>query len=309
MRLNTGTAIAASLLLASPINAINIISSNDDGWAEVNIRALYDALNAAGHTTVVSAPAEDESGTGSDQGTPTVLTEACEFNSCPAGSPAIGNNASEPRLNYVNSYPATSMKYGINSIGPTYFDGAAPDLAVTGPNVGNNIGLEVLLSGTAGAATYAAYDAGIPAIAFSGSTGSQTAWNASATYPLYSQLYADLAVNVTDTLIASGTPYLPNNIWLNVNFPSVSDSKCNTVGDFKFVLSRIYTAIPLITPDDVTTCGSDRLPSELEVSLASDLSSDCYASISVGLASNKSDANATMQAVVLDKLSGILSCM
>jgi hypothetical protein len=71
---------------------------------------------------------------GSSQKTPTALTEACEFNSCPSGSPAVGHNASEPRLNYVNSYPATSMKYGINSIGPQFFDGV-PDLAVAGPNV------------------------------------------------------------------------------------------------------------------------------------------------------------------------------
>lgn len=74
---------------------------------------------------------------GSSQKTPTTLTEACEFNSCPSGSPAVGNNASEPRLNYVNSYPATSMKYGINSIGPQFFNGV-PDLAVAGPNVSRN---------------------------------------------------------------------------------------------------------------------------------------------------------------------------
>lgn len=163
----------------------------------------------------------------------------------------------------------------------------------------------MLLSGTAGAATYAAHNAGIPAIAFSGATGSQTAWNASSTYPLYSQVYADLAVNVTDTLIAAGTPYLPDDIWLNVNFASVSDSECSSADDFKFIFSRIYTAVPLITPDDVTTCGSSRLPSELKVSLTS----GCYASISVGQASNKSDANATMQEVVLKKFSGILSCL
>lgn len=62
MRFNPSTAVVASLSLA---NAINIISSNDDGWAEVNIRALYDALDSAGHETVVSAPAENQSGTGS----------------------------------------------------------------------------------------------------------------------------------------------------------------------------------------------------------------------------------------------------
>jgi hypothetical protein len=34
------------------------------------------------------------------------------------GSPATGHNASEPRFNYVNSYPFASMKYGISSGAP-----------------------------------------------------------------------------------------------------------------------------------------------------------------------------------------------
>jgi 5'/3'-nucleotidase SurE len=194
------------------------------------------------------------------------------------------------------------MKYGIESRAPQFFDGS-PDLAVTGPNVGYNIGLEAYFSGTVGAATYAAHTAGIPAIAFSGSTGSQTSWNT--TRPLYSDVYADLATNLTNQVVAAGKPYLPNDIWLNVNFGSVSDSECTNSEDFSFVLSRIHVAIPLITPDDVTTCGSSRLPSEIEVSLAS----GCYASVSVGLASSKSDANATMQGVVLNKLGNFLTCL
>ena len=44
--------------------AVNIISANDDGWAEKNIRTLYDTLTAAGHSVVISAPAENKSGTG-----------------------------------------------------------------------------------------------------------------------------------------------------------------------------------------------------------------------------------------------------
>lgn len=44
--------------------AVNIISSNDDGWAEINIRTLYDSLTTAGHSVVISAPAQDQSGTG-----------------------------------------------------------------------------------------------------------------------------------------------------------------------------------------------------------------------------------------------------
>ncbi|OQE46568.1 hypothetical protein PENCOP_c001G07287 [Penicillium coprophilum] len=282
-------------------SAVNIISSNDDGWAEVNIRALFESLGAAGHSVVVSAPAENQSGTGSKQKTPTVLTGPCEFNSCPSGSPAVGFNSSEPRLGYVNSYPVTSMKYGIDSRAPQFFNGP-PDLAVAGPNVGKNIGLTVYISGTVGATTYAAH-AGIPAIAFSGATGSQTSWNI--TRPHYSNIYADLATNLTNQVVAAGKPYLPNDVWLNVNFGKVSDSRCTNPADFSFVLSRIHIALPFITPDDVTTCGRSRLPSELEVSLAS----GCYASVSVGMAASKSDANATIQGAVLKNLGNLLTCL
>lgn len=81
--------------------------------------------------------------------------------------------------------------------------------------------------------------------------------------------------------------------------------ECSQAEDFSFVLSRIHVALPLITPDDVTTCNSSRLPSELEVSLTS----GCWASVSVGIAGTKEDANATMQGVVLKKLSNLLTCL
>ncbi|RAL12853.1 5'/3'-nucleotidase SurE [Aspergillus homomorphus CBS 101889] len=291
-------------LLPFSVQAINIISSNDDGWAEINIRQLYDSLTAAGHSVVISAPAENESGTGSNDGTPSVLTSPCEFNSCPTGSPAYGQNSTEPRFNYVNSYPVTAIKYGINTLASTFFDASTPDLAVAGPNVGSNLGLGVFFSGTVGAATYAANTAGIPAIAFSGATGSQTAWDVSSV-PVYSTVYAELARKVTDQLIAAGTPYLPENVWLNVNFGKVSDSSCATADDFTFVLSRIHAAVPLITAEDVETCGSTRLPTETKV-VGSD---GCFASVSVGMAGDKLDADATVQGVVLEKLADLLTCL
>ncbi|KAF7183816.1 hypothetical protein CNMCM7691_004238 [Aspergillus felis] len=279
------------VLLPLTAQAINIVSSNDDGWAEINIRQFYQALTAAGHSVVVSAPAENQSGTGSSDKTPTTLTEPCEFNSCPSGSPATGYNSSDPRLNYVNSYPVTSMKYGISTAAPPFFNNAPPALAVSGPNVGSNLGLAVYFSGTVGAAHYAS-EAGIPAIAFSGSTGSQTAWNVAV--PAYSQVYAQLATKITNKIVASGTPYLPNHVWLNVNFPEVS-TECASADDFKFVLSRIFSG--LLSADDVETCGSSRLPTESTV-VGTD---GCYVSISVGW-SDKTDAAADVQAIVLDKL-------
>ncbi|GFF41087.1 acid phosphatase [Aspergillus udagawae] len=286
------------VLLPLTAQAINIVSSNDDGWAEINIRQFYKALTAAGHSVVVSAPAENQSGTGSSDKTPTTLTKPCEFNSCPSGSPATGHNASDPRLNYVNSYPATSMKYGISTAAPPFFNGAPPALAVSGPNVGSNLGLAVYFSGTVGAAHYAS-EAGIPAIAFSGSSGSQTAWNAAV--PAYSQVYAQLATKITNKVVASGTPYLPDQVWLNVNFPEVSN-ECASADDFKFVLSRIFSGV--FSADDVKTCGSSRLPTESTV-VGTD---GCYVSISVGW-SDKTDAAADVQAIVLDKLGDLLVCL
>ena len=54
-------------LLPLAARAVNIISSNDDGWAESNIRALYDSLTAAGNSVVLSAPADNQSGKGKAQ--------------------------------------------------------------------------------------------------------------------------------------------------------------------------------------------------------------------------------------------------
>ena len=157
------------------------------------------------------------------------------------------------------------------------------------------------ISGTVGAATEAAKE-NIPAIAFSGTTGSQTSYTAGTS--TYVNVYSDLSTNVTQSLIASGTPYLPQGIWLNVNYPAVSSSTCSSPAQFKFVLSRINSA-GSSTAADVKTCGTTRLPTETAVVGTS----GCYASISVGVASSKADADAGTQAVVLGKLSKILSCL
>ena len=51
-------------LLPLATRATNVVLSNDDGWAEINIRTFYSTLTAAGDSVVLSAPAENESGTG-----------------------------------------------------------------------------------------------------------------------------------------------------------------------------------------------------------------------------------------------------
>lgn len=118
-------------------------------------------------------------------------------------------------------------------------------------------------------------------------------------------MYATLATDIVSQLLVSGKPYLPSGVWLNVNFPVSDSTTCSSAANFKFVLSRIHTAIPLIEPADVETCGSTRLPTETAV-MRTD---GCYVSISVGDASNKLDANAAEQAVVLASLQSILTCL
>ena len=51
-------------LLPLCVRATNIVLSNDDGWAEINIRAFYNALTSSGDSVILSAPAENKSGTG-----------------------------------------------------------------------------------------------------------------------------------------------------------------------------------------------------------------------------------------------------
>jgi 5'/3'-nucleotidase SurE len=238
---------------------------------------------------------------GSSDTTPTqVDSDGCEFQSCPPNSPATGSNSSDPRLNYVNGYPVTSIKAGINTFGPRQWNGAAPEFAVTGPNVGENIGPTTFISGTVGAAVYAAQH-GIPSIAFSGRSGDPTAWNQPT--PVYSKVYADLALKITNTILASSKPYLPAHVFLNVNFPTVSSTQCNDASKFKFVLTRVNSG--LLSARDVEWCGTDRLPWEVTTIFRS----DCWATISVGDANDKTTADAIAQAQVLPKLQPILSCL
>ena len=195
------------------------------------------------------------------------------------------------------------MKYGAQKLAPKYF-GGAPDLVVSGPNVGSNLGLVNFFSGTVGAASAASDQLGIPGLAFSGASGDQTAWNA--VTPDYALLYADLAANVTSRIVGSGAPYLPANTFLNVNFPEAGTSTgCTSIAHFSFVLSRLYTAT-LISQDDVVTCGNGgRLPTETAVTGTA----GCYVSVSVGRANNKRDADATAQQDVLVKLGDLLGCL
>ncbi|EIM80637.1 sure-like protein [Stereum hirsutum FP-91666 SS1] len=292
--------------LATPVArqpGANILLSNDDGWAVANIRAFYQELVAAGSNTVLSAPAENQSGTGSSTTTPTPLTEEGEFGSIPVGAPAEGHDADDDHIWYVNAYPADSVNYGLNTLAPEFF-GAPPSLVVTGPNVGNNLGLATLGSGTVGAATTASL-AGVPAIAFSAATGSQVSYTTlTPSDPAF--IYASAATNLTSIILSSsgGASSLPADTILNVNYPAAgTGTSCTASSSFTYVLSRVNTALGL--PIDVSTCGRSALPTESSVVGTS----GCFASVSVVSANTKLDVGKATQAVVLGLIGDSLGCL
>ncbi|CAG8624710.1 13297_t:CDS:2, partial [Acaulospora colombiana] len=268
----------------------NIVIGNDDGWATANIRSFYDELKAAGFKAIISAPADNKSGTSGLDLPPIPLITAGEFNTIPALSPATGSDSNDPNIHYVNSFPATAVRYGIDEFAPKVF-GAKPQLVVTGVNVGGGL--------NSGAATLAV-DRGIPAIAFSGKGGSQHIYSEPDSV---ADVYAKVATKVVQTVVAAGAPYLPAKVGLNVNIGMATESLCQNPSDFKFVLSRLNPDINPLT-DDVDQCGTNHLPTESSVLGRG----NCYVSISAFSSKTKLDVSKDVQKVVRDKLASILTC-
>lgn len=178
--------------------------------------------------------------------------------------------------------------------------GGPPAIVLTGPNVGSNLGIETLFSGTVGAAAAA----GIPAIAFSGTSGSP---RASTTLPAndYAVIYAGAALRLTAAVVKAGGQFLPAGAALNVNFPVAgAGTACASPADVKFVLSRVYSVLGL--PVDVNTCGSSSLPTETTVV---NTKGGCYASVSVFDTGSKLDAGKAKQQAVLSRLESFLTCL
>lgn len=120
--------------------------------------------------------------------------------------------------------------------------------------------------------------------------------------PLRSSLYGQLAAQLTNEIISSGAPFLPPDVFLNVNFPKV-DGSCTDLSDFLWVLTRINPGY--FSPPDVSYCGGERLPTELSVITHG----GCLISVSVANAKDKTTASTDNQAVVLEKLHDMLSCL
>lgn len=230
--------VIALLLAAMPAPALarNIVLTNDDGLTS-NVKALYDALKAAGHDVIVSVPCSGQSGMGGaikfvrPLGP---LAADCHNGAAKAGDPGAGlmtRAGLGPDFHYVDGTPVMAALYGIDVIAEKRWQ-RPPDLLLSGPNEGQNVGFIVVSSGTVSNAQYALFR-GIPAIALSagaGTTGDAQLGNPES--PRVAKLTLDLLAMLERS--AAKGPLLPAGVALNVNFPDQLDNA-------KWRMSRIGT--------------------------------------------------------------------
>jgi len=215
--------LLSAALVAAPAGASarNIVLSNDDGLSS-NLIALYHALKAAEHDVVVSVPCTGQSGQGAALaiGQPLVpLTAPCINDAAQPGDPGAGPMTREdlPQgdFYYVNGTPIMALLQGIELVGMERW-GAEPDLVLSGPNEGQNVGAIVLSSGTVSNVQYAALR-GLPAIALSAGANTEGEDLANPLSVEVARLSLDL-IAVLEKKAGAG-PLLPRGVSLNVNFP------------------------------------------------------------------------------------------
>ena len=214
-------AAAALSFVSGVAPAREIVLTNDDGLTS-NVVALYKALKAAGHDVIVSVPCTNQSGMGAAmyiaKPLPPLAAD-CLNAAAKAGAPGAGP-MSAPGLAgdffYVDGTPVMSLLYGLDIVAQKRW-GHPPELVLSGPNQGQNLGAIVIGSGTVSNAEVAALR-GIPAIALSAGANTTGTAQAPLANPLSAHV-AKLAVKLVAALDTPGSSLLPPGLALNVNFP------------------------------------------------------------------------------------------
>lgn len=172
-----------------------ILLTNDDGIHAPGIRYLFDALAGLGEIVVVAPlTVQSASGHGITFDEPLMCEEV------------IINE--RMRGVAVDGRPADCVKLALRAIWQERFGkGSRPDLTISGMNMGANVGINVLYSGTVAAAVESAF-LGVPAIAVSLHLGDRTRVQ-----------YRRAAAIARATLDAILAHPLDDHCVLNVNIP------------------------------------------------------------------------------------------
>jgi len=210
----------------TPAPAMRVVITNDDGFESGNLQTLFSALKAAGHDVILSAPYSDQSGTSAQLESLSSIAKTdapSPGGRFAAGAPGVGPTTLADDQYYVNSYPATAARYGIDVLALAKW-GAVPDIVISGPNAGNNLGIITPRSGTVGAAI-TALNRGVPAIAVSGADGN----------PVTAPLLAAITLRVLEALDRNGKVALPAGVGLNVNVPVLDPAR--TAASYRIVFT------------------------------------------------------------------------
>ena len=152
-------ALGAGLFLASAsASALNIVLTNDDGWSTPGIQVVFDALTEAGHTVVLAAPLDGQSGSAAG-----FNLESLEITKQAENQYSVAIEGGE-----TGAEPATSGAVGAQILRD--LTGAGPDLLVSGINDTANLAASTVTSGTVGAAIHSialVIGESVPAIAIS----------------------------------------------------------------------------------------------------------------------------------------------
>jgi 5'-nucleotidase len=228
-----------------------ILVGNDDGVGAEGIAELVEVLTADPSLDVaVFAPATNQSGTGDRFTTgPLTVTSATTAHGYPATA--------------VQGFPADGILFGV-------LQGLSqrPDLVITGINEGQNVGDLVNISGTVGAALWAAR-LGIPAFAVSQGLGANIDYEEAAryTYGLVN-LYRGSA---TFRSRLGGGARGPAKV-LNINFPTCTTGRVRGVRAVPIGRAQVVTGYDQQGSSDVwdptvvrTPVGSNDCDSTLRV--------------------------------------------
>ena len=185
--------------------ALNILIVNDDGLTS-NVKALYDELKANGHSVLVSVPCSPQSG---------------------RGGAIVMYSTSVISADNDKQIAAMATAYGLDVVANKHW-GKAPDLVLSGPNEGQNVGRVVVHSGTIGNVQFSAAR-GIPSIALS--ADSNTMDDKTLNNPNSVIVAKQTVVLLKELQNKAGQgALLPKGISLNVNFPK----NLNTSTTFAF---------------------------------------------------------------------------
>ncbi|KAK3312971.1 5'/3'-nucleotidase sure [Apodospora peruviana] len=240
--------LAAGAALLGVAQSLNVLMTNDDGFGTANIRELYKQMSALGHNCYIVASVTDQSDVGGRvefTTSPKLLVDG-EWGIVKAGAPSLGTDPNDSHIWYYNGTPATQVLVALDYVLPTFANFDIPDLVISGPNFGWELGpFLYTISGTVGA-TYAAIERGIPAIAFASGNDVPIPYywvNATTTVGLQdpATITARLAASFIQSMIdkAAGSRVLPKGYGITINLPHITSYTSDECTNPPFVLSRM----------------------------------------------------------------------